>query len=305
MGPMTALPRTQRPLQAVLACSVALLAAAALTGCGQGSSPAPTPAATTAPETASSGTTPPSAADLAGRTIAIDPGHNGGNAQNPEAIARQVPDGRGGTKACNTTGTATDGGYTESEFAWSVARLLADDLEASGATVIMSRDGNDGVGPCVDERGAFAEAADALVSIHANGSDSTRAKGFHLIVADPGSSPSLEERSYALAASVSRSLAESFTPNPAYGEDAVSPRPDLAGLNTAPVPAIIVECGEMRNPDDAAAMESADGRQRYAEAIANGVGDWLRPQPTTGAAPVQSVPDPIGPGRIRPSDQSR
>ena len=37
------------------------------------------------------------------RVVVLDPGHNGGNAAAPAAINRQVPDGRGGTKACNTT----------------------------------------------------------------------------------------------------------------------------------------------------------------------------------------------------------
>lgn len=274
---MTVLRRTSHPPRGTLACASTLVAAAMLTGCAQGPSPAADPTSV-APEplaTSASATGTPSEGDLTGRTIALDPGHNGGNAANPDEIARQVPDGRGGTKACNTTGTATDDGYAESAFAWAVAQLLADDLEARGARVIMSRENDDGVGPCVDERGTFADDADVLVSIHANGSESTRTKGYHVIVADPGTSPELEEQSSALALSVSTAMAESFTPNQAYGEDAISPRPDLAGLNNASVPAVIVECGEMRNPDEAEVMESEDGRRRYAEAIAAGIVDWL------------------------------
>src|SRR5688572_13592749 len=38
--------------------------------------------------------------------VVLDPGHNGGNADAPEEIARPVPAG-GFTKPCNTTGTAT------------------------------------------------------------------------------------------------------------------------------------------------------------------------------------------------------
>lgn len=271
---MTALRRIAHPAPAWAS---ALVTAAMLAGCAQGPSPTADPTSV-APEplgTAASATGTPSENDLTGRTIALDPGHNGGNAENPDEIARQVPDGRGGTKACNTTGTATDDGYAESAFTWAVAQLLADDLESRGATVIMSRDDDDGVGPCVDERGTFADDADALVSIHANGSESTKTKGFHVIVADPGTSPELEERSTALATSVSTAMAESFTPNRAYGKDAISPRPDLAGLNNASVPAVIVECGEMRNPDEAKLMESEDGQRRYAEAIAAGIDDWF------------------------------
>ncbi|EKU47805.1 N-acetylmuramoyl-L-alanine amidase [Brevibacterium casei] len=274
---MTVLRRTSHPPRGTLAWASTLVTAAMLTGCAQGASPtadptsvAPEPLATSTSATA----TPPNDA-LAGRTIALDPGHNGGNAAHPDEIARQVPDGRGGTKACNTTGTATDDGYTESAFTWAVAQLLSENLESKGARVIMSRDDDDGVGPCVDERGTFADGADALVSIHANGSESSRTKGFHVIVADPGTSPELEEQSNALATSVSAAMAESFTPNRAYGKEAISPRPDLAGLNNASVPAIIVECGEMRNRDEAKVMESEDGQRRYAEAIAAGIDDWF------------------------------
>lgn len=271
--------RVARAVRAALAlygCGVLLF-----TGCASPTPASDEPTRVSAETVGTSASASPTAsagvvgADLSGKTIAIDPGHNGGNAKDPEAIASPVPDGRGGTKACNTTGTATDSDYGESEFAWSVAGFLRDDLEAAGASVILSRSGDDGVGPCVDERGTFADDADVLVSIHANGSESTKPKGFHIIVADPGKSRKLEDESTRLAKSLSGSMAAEFTPNKVYGKDAISPRGDLAGLNNASVPAVIVECGEMRNPDEAAVMESEDGRRRYAEAIAAGIGDWF------------------------------
>ncbi|MGH3427385.1 MAG: hypothetical protein ACRD3Q_09200, partial [Terriglobales bacterium] len=39
---------------------------------------------------------------LAGVTVVVDAGHNRGNFGHTKEIARQVPDGRGGTKPCNT-----------------------------------------------------------------------------------------------------------------------------------------------------------------------------------------------------------
>ena len=93
---------------------------------------------------------------LDGLVIALDPGHNGGNASHLSRINKKVPDGRGGKKACNTTGTATDNGFPEHEFNWNVATKVRDELEKRGARVIMSRDSNDGVGPCVDERGKLS-----------------------------------------------------------------------------------------------------------------------------------------------------
>ncbi|MCF2571831.1 N-acetylmuramoyl-L-alanine amidase [Brevibacterium sp. UCMA 11754] len=253
-----------------------------LTGCN--ASPPSQPAASTPaePEAMSSSTSPAAqdtpttdpAVDLSGRTIAIDPGHNGGNASHPDKIAGPVPDGRGGTKACNTTGTATDTDYPETDFNWGVAQKLEQELEDAGAEVIMSRDDNKGVGPCVDERGTFADDADLMVSIHANGSESASTKGFHVIVAKPGSSEAVEDDSNRLADAMSKAMADPFTPNSAYGKNAISRRPDLAGLNNASVPAVIVECGEMRNPDEAKTMESKPGQQKYAEALMQGIVDW-------------------------------
>lgn len=227
----------------------------------------------TGPEAQKTPTTEP-AVDLSGRTVAIDPGHNGGNASHPSEIASPVPDGRGGTKACNTTGTATNTDYPETDFNWAVAQQLEQELKDAGAKVVMSRDDNDGVGPCVDERGTFADDADLMVSIHANGSESATTKGFHVIVAKPGSSDSAEDDSNRLADSMSEAMAGPFTPNSAYGKDAISRRPDLAGLNNASVPAVIVECGEMRNPDEAKTMESKSGQKKYADALLQGIVDW-------------------------------
>src|SRR5699024_8849120 len=116
-----------------------------------------------ATSTAASETAAASDGDLEGKTIAIAPGHNGGNAWHPDEISRQVPDGRGGTKACNTTGTSTNSDYSEADFTWSVSTMLRDSLEDAGASVVLSRKDNTGVGPCVDERGTFADDADLLV----------------------------------------------------------------------------------------------------------------------------------------------
>lgn len=278
----------------LLAPSLLLSAALALPGLAACEQESPSPATSTTKATertapnseqpassaASSRTSATDAADpsdveLEGKTIALDPGHNGGNASHPDEISRQVPDGRGGTKACNTTGTSTNSDYSEAEFTWSVSTMLRDSLEDAGATVVLSRKDNEGVGPCVDERGTFADDADLLVSVHANGSESSSVEGFHIIVADPGEDEKTEKASVALAKSLGESMGDSFTPNRAYGEDAISRRSDLAGLNNASVPAVIVECAEMRNPAEAKLVESESGRQKYADALFRGIVDWF------------------------------
>lgn len=59
-----------------------------------------------------------SAGPLVGRTMVINPGHNGGNVRAPATINRTAAIGQGRRKACDTTGTATDGGYTKAAYAW-------------------------------------------------------------------------------------------------------------------------------------------------------------------------------------------
>ena len=77
---------------------------------------------------------------LAGRTIAIDPGHQLGNSRHLREIDRLVWVGI--WKPCNTTGTATNGGFPESTFTWRTALALRDRLESLGATVRMTRTTN-------------------------------------------------------------------------------------------------------------------------------------------------------------------
>lgn len=225
-------------------------------------------APTAEPTTVSPSPTPTTEAVLAGRTIAIDPGHNGANGKNPSIVNAHVPDGRGGTKACNTTGTSTNGGYPEHAFNWELAGRLTELLEEAGAEVVLSRDSDDGVGPCVDERGQFSEGADMLLSIHANGTENSSAHGFHIIVGAPGAAADegALETSESLAEDIVDSLESAdFSRNEAYGR--VVSRSDLATLNHSPVPAVMIEAGEMRNADDAAELESEEGQDRMAEAL--------------------------------------
>jgi N-acetylmuramoyl-L-alanine amidase len=55
------------------------------------------------------------------------------------------------------------------------------------------------------------------------------------------------------------------------GAQGLDPRSDLAGLNLSAVPAIYLECGNMRNATDAALMSGAAGRQALARRLAAGI----------------------------------
>ncbi|MGY4100718.1 N-acetylmuramoyl-L-alanine amidase [Nocardia sp. R16R-3T] len=234
-------------------------------------------APSTAPRLVEEPTTNPPRLIADDRVVVIDPGHNGGNAGQPGAINRQVPDGRGKTKACNTTGTSATDGYTEHEFTWDVATRVRDTLAARGIHVVLTRDDDAGVGPCVDERAALGNrsGAAAVVSIHADGA-AAGAHGFHVAYSSPPLNPAQEEPSRRLATTVRDTMIGSgFVPSTYVGSDGMNPRADLAGLNLSERPVALVECGNMRDPGDAALIESPDGRARYATAIADGIVAFL------------------------------
>jgi len=215
------------------------------------------------------------------RTILLNPGHNGGNSAHPEAMAKQVPDGRGGTKACDTSGTSTDAGYPEHAFNWDVALRVRGLLNANGINVVLSRDNDTGVGPCVDVRGELAARvnADAAVSIHADGA-SPGGHGFHVAYPNPARNAAQGAPSVAMATELRDALRGAGLSISTYlGQDGLAPRADLAGLNLSQRPAALVECANMRNAQEAATVSNPTGRQLYAQAITNGILNWLAHNP--------------------------
>jgi N-acetylmuramoyl-L-alanine amidase len=64
-------------------------------------------------------------------------------------------------------------------------------------------------------------------------------------------------------------------PSTYIGSDGLYGRADLAGLNLAEFPAVLVELGNMKNVDDATRMQSADGRAKYAAAVTEGIVAYL------------------------------
>src|SRR4051812_1984862 len=172
---------------------------------------------------------------LHGQTIAVDPGHNGANWSHPAAINRLVPAG-GFEKACDTTGTETNDGYTEAAYNLDVALRLARVLRAVGATVVLTRSGNSGWGPCITERAAIGNRAhaDAAISIHADDGPAT-GRGFHVIYPPVirGLTDDIAAASYRLALAVRSAFRQGTSmPYATYiGRDGLDERSDLGGLN--------------------------------------------------------------------------
>lgn len=187
-----------------------------------------------------------------------------------------MPSGHGVTKACNTSGTATKAGWPEHAYNWSQALALQTTLETLGATVVLTRQDDDSLGPCVNERAAVANTNHAalLISIHADGNDTAGTRGFHVIYStamDGGAG--LEAASKALAIDVRDQLGATKMPRSNYvGQGtALSPRNDMGTLNLLQnTPGIMLEMGNMHSATDAALLKSPDFQASAAWAIATG-----------------------------------
>jgi N-acetylmuramoyl-L-alanine amidase len=219
---------------------------------------------------------------LAGLTVAVDPGHDGGNGSDPDFIDQPI-DGGGITEPCDTAGTSTADGYTEHAFNFDVATRLASLLEAEGATVVLTRTTDDGVGPCVDVRAAIGNHAHAAaaISIHAD-SGPPDGRGFTVITPAPVVSPISDNTAIVAPSAVLgtdvRGAFEVDTgeiPSTYDGVGGLNQRDDLGGLNLSTVPKVLIECANMENADDANLVEDPDWRQVAAQGIADGMTAYL------------------------------
>jgi N-acetylmuramoyl-L-alanine amidase len=219
---------------------------------------------------------------LRGAVLVVDPGHQLGNATHPDEVNRLVNAG-GFKKACNTTGTATNGGYPEATFAWRVSKALARQLRRKGATVYLTRHSNsyDDWGPCINRRGRKGNRvhADAVVSVHGDGAASS-ARGFFVI--RPANrkdwTDDIVRPSKRLARRVKRGLAAAGAKvSNTYGGDGFDVRGDLGTLNWSDVPIVMVELGNMRNRRDARRMRSSGYRKSvYARGLRFGITSFVR-----------------------------
>ncbi|MEU6058066.1 N-acetylmuramoyl-L-alanine amidase [Streptomyces sp. NPDC047097] len=288
LRPASARRRPLLVLAALLAVSAA--AGALVWGVARGPDPgAPAdgrgPDSTAVPpsRTPSPAVSPDGSKPLAGRTVLVDPGHNPGNFRHTAEINRQVDAGTH-RKECDTTGTATEAGYTEAAFTLDVAHRLRDLLTAQGAKVVFTHDADRPFGPCVDERARIGNKAraDAAISVHADGSGRGN-RGYHVIlpakVAEGSADTSaIVAPSRALGERVAagfRAATGTAPSNYVGGGTGLDVRADLGGLNLSTVPKVFVECGNMRDPQDAALLTDPAWRQKAARGMADGIRTYL------------------------------
>ncbi|MFC9787841.1 N-acetylmuramoyl-L-alanine amidase [Rhodococcus sp. NPDC127528] len=239
---------------------------------------------------------------LTGKTVFLDPGHQGTN--HSENLSRQVDDGRGGKKDCQTTGMTSLGGVPEHTINWNVSQLVKTSLETLGAKVVLSRADDSGWGGCVDERAQAANksGADLAMSIHADstttGADD-KDHGFHLIVPTlPVPDAKVQAVQSTTGLEASKLMRDAYVKNGftqanyAGVVDGIQSREDIAGPALTTVPLVFVEMGNGSNPDDAAVLDSQQGQLKHAIAIVTGAVNYLMGVTSTPAAgsPATTTP---------------
>jgi len=252
----------------------ALLAALLATGLAAAVLPATVTSADVRAAAPAAAVRPP----LAGKIVGIDPGHNGLNYTSPAFLARKVWNGRE-WEGCDTTGTQTAGGYTEARFNWNVAVYLRADLIRMGARVVMTRNGNHGLGPCVHTRSRILNRAHANVSIdiHADGG-ARSGRGFTVLepVADGpnnkviGSSRRFGRDVHAMMLSGTPMRISDY-----YGRGGYISRNDLARLNLTKMQKVLIETGNMNNAADAALLVTTKVQRAIAAALAAAIARFL------------------------------
>jgi len=216
---------------------------------------------------------------VAGKTIVIDAGHNGGNASHPTEINRPIFIGTG-TRTCDTVGTQTNDGYAEHAYTLDVALRVRAILAGAGANVVMTRTTDTGVGPCIDQRAYIGNQAHAAVgiSIHADGGPTT-GRGF--CVYAPALTPGYTDDIYAASHRLGLALRDTYAassgvpPATYVCSNGMAEANNYGGLNLSNVPKVLFETANMRSASDAAVLEQAAGRQRIAQAIAAGLARYL------------------------------
>lgn len=194
------------------------------------------------------------AAAPAGNIIVIDPGHGD-------------PDG-------GAAGSKT--GVLEKDLNLSISRLLAEELTKSGEEILMTRSDDRGLYP--DETAtvrakkqadlqkrvslANAEGTLCLVSIHMNHFTDSKYSGPQIFY--PAGSAESQRLAEAIRLSILRDIGPHCTRE-------TKPSRDLYLLREAQVPAVIVECGFLSNPEEESLLQDTVYQSALATAIANGI----------------------------------
>jgi len=250
---MPGMSRGGNPTKALLALTVALIAAALLAGSGSPAGAAGSP------------------------LVVIDPGHDRYSNSATEPIGpgsstRKIKDG-GGTRGVVS-------GKPEAVINLAVSKRLKALLRRAGVRVVMTRTTTSHVSMGNVARAQIANRlhAAALVRVHCDGSTSG-ATGTHTLYPAyrAGWTSDIYKSSLKLAKLVQAGLVGSLR-FPNRGLDA---RSDITGFNWANVPVILPELGFLTNPTEDRVLASGAGQQKAAVGMCRGILRFLGRSPSS------------------------
>jgi len=165
----------------------------------------------------------------------------------------------------NDPGASSAGGLHEKDINLQVAQRVAGLLGQKGIGVLMTR--QDGQFIELEERANIANRrnADLFLSIHCDSNPDRSRQGFTVFVARSAS-----RDAYRAAAGVSEAMAATGCESHGIREA------DYKVLVNTSGPAVLVEIGHLSNSQDASRLRNPTWQNRLAQAIANGILDYLR-----------------------------
>ena len=169
---------------------------------------------------------------------------------------------------------------SEKDMTLDVARRLRSVLQASGYRVVMTRDSDVFIPLGTRTAIANSQRNAIFVSVHFNSATRRGASGIETYF--------YGRDSLALASAVHHYVAGG-----APSENRGVRRRGYFVLRRTNIPAVLVECGFLTNPTEAAYAQNASYRQKLAEAIASGVrsrGSVTSSRSTTRVATAESIP---------------
>jgi N-acetylmuramoyl-L-alanine amidase len=175
------------------------------------------------------------------RVVMIDPGHGG---RDPGAIGR--------------------GGLQEKEINITISRRIQEILEQNGIQVVMTRTGDSTVSLQGRVDAAERSNASVFVSIHANAISMSRPEV-----------NGLETYYYSSGASLARTIHNRILQSTDLRDRGVRTARFYVLRNTS-MPAVLVETGFVTGQEDAIRFQNPAARQQIADAIAQGILDYLR-----------------------------
>lgn len=178
-----------------------------------------------------------------------------------------IDPGHGGTDP----GAVSENGTDEKDLNIAIATRLERLLRNEGYTVILTRKNDEYVYLHDRPKIANEEEAHVFLSIHANSSINTEAKGIETLYAPRDLTSVKFDPQFPLAKSIHKSLMKNVT----LSNRGIKQRPDLIVLKHTEMPAVLVELGFMSNDVDMVIMQTDSFKDGCAQGLYEGVKNYI------------------------------